>query len=690
VARTPTGVRNAAGPRRRRRGASDIGALETGPGEAYAPGTAIAIGIVGAGPRGTITLDRILAGADELAPGRRIVVHLVDPEPPGAGRVFRPGQPAELLMNTVSADVTVFTDDSVRCAGPVRPGPSQYEWARQVADGILTEDLPQSIVEEAAAMRPWSYASRAFNGHYLSWALRHVIGGAPDHVTVRVHRLRAVAAGDRADGGQWLRLEDGERLPVDALVLATGHSDVQPTAGQRRHRDFAARAGLVYVPPCSPAEADLSGIAAGEPVLLRGLGLTFFDYVTLLTAGRGGRYHRSGGRLRYLPSGAEPALWAGSRRGLPYASRPEVREEMPVKHQPRFLTEEVVAELRRDAGTGRTSFRDRLWPHIVRELHWVYYGRVLAGDPDRLQAFRDACETLPPVGPRIDAVLAELLPDPGLRWDWQALDRPAGDREFADHDDYTAWVTRRLRDDVTQSLLGPAGSARKAVAAALRDLRAPISRVVSHEGLSGRSYRDELMGWFHGLFNSVSNGPPVFRIEELAALADAGVLRFTGPELSLTQDEAAGTFAATSPAVAAGPVRARALIDARLHATDLRRTADPLLGALVAGGQARAHVIPDEEDGGYRTGGLDITEEGQRLVDASGRPHRARFAYGPPVESVQWLTATIVRPFSNSTTLQQGDLIARQALTAAVRAQDPPDEKDAQAASGIPVVRSRG
>lgn len=610
-------------------------------------------------------------------------MHLVDPEPHGAGRVFRPGQPAELLMNTVSADVTVFTDDSVRCAGPIRPGPSQYEWARLVAAGTI-EDVPAGIAAEAGALRPWSYASRAFNGHYLSWALRHVIQNAPDHVTVRPHRVRAVAAGDRADGGQWLRLEDGERLPVDALVLATGHSDVQPSAGQRRHRDFAAQKGLVYLPPASPAEADLSGIAAGEPVLLRGLGLTFFDYVTLLTAGRGGRFHRSGGTLRYLPSGAEPVLWAGSRRGLPYASRPEVREEMPVKHRPRFLTDEVVAALRRDAGTGRTSFRDRLWPSIVRELHWVYYSQVLAGDPDRREAFQRACETLPPLGPRMEAVLAELLPDPGLRWDWQALDRPAGDRRFRDHDDYTGWVTRRLRDDVTQSLLGPAGSARKAVAAALRDLRAPISRVVSHEGLSGRSYRDELTGWFHGLFNSLSNGPPVFRIEELAALADAGVLRFTGPELTVTEDDAAGVFAAASPAVAAGPVLTRALIEARLHEPDLRRTADPLLGALVAGGQARAHVIPDEGSGGYRTGGLDITEGSQRLVDATGRPHRARFAYGPPVESVQWLTATIVRPFSNSTTLQQGDLIARQALTAAVRAHNTRGEQS------VPVVRSRG
>jgi len=41
--------------------------------------------------------------------------------------MWRTSQPGELLMNTVASQVTLFTDDSVDCAGPTVPGPSLYE-----------------------------------------------------------------------------------------------------------------------------------------------------------------------------------------------------------------------------------------------------------------------------------------------------------------------------------------------------------------------------------------------------------------------------------------------------------------------------------------------------------------------------------------------------------------------------------
>ena len=626
----------------------------------------VRIGIVGAGPRGTIALDRVVANAD-LVPDRPVVVHLVDPAEPGAGRVFRTDQSPELLMNTVCADVTVFTDDSVRCAGPVRPGPSVYQWARLVADGAVTAGIPAAVRAEARRLEPWTYATRAFTGHYLSWAVRHVAATAPARVTVDLHRQQAVALDDLPGGRQRLRLADGTAQTVDALVLATGHSAVGPTAGQARLREFAAGAGLLYVPPASPADVDLDAVAPGEPVVLRGLGLNFFDYVTLLTAGRGGRFHRCGDTLAYRPSGQEPVLWAGSRRGTPHAARPEVREAVPTKHRPRFLTDEVVDAFRRQAGCGRLDFVRDVWPYVVREVEWVYWDRVLAGDPDRRAAVRAVLDRIPPGDPAAGARIADLVPEPGVRPDWAALHRPAAGRCFRDRADYTGWVRGRLRDDVGRSLAGPAGSPVKALAAALRDLRAPISRVVSHRGLRGGSYRADLEDWFTGLFNTIANGPPVVRVEQLGALVDAGVVRFLGPDLRVAEDPAGPAFAAWSPAVPGEPVRARVLVDAWLYDTDLRRTADPLLGALVRGGQARPHVIPDREGEPYRTGGLDVTEGAQEVVDGAGRPHPGRFAYGPPVESVQWLTATIARPGSNSSTLLQADLIARRALAAAAR-----------------------
>ena len=36
-------------------------------------------------------------------------------------------------MNTVASQVTLYTDDSVDCEGPIRPGPSLYAWAAALA-----------------------------------------------------------------------------------------------------------------------------------------------------------------------------------------------------------------------------------------------------------------------------------------------------------------------------------------------------------------------------------------------------------------------------------------------------------------------------------------------------------------------------------------------------------------------------
>ncbi|NGZ99815.1 hypothetical protein G5V59_04410 [Nocardioides sp. W3-2-3] len=75
------------------------------------------------------------------------------------------------------------------------------------------------------------------------------------------------------------------------------------------------------MPADSAADLDLGGIGAGDVVGVRGLGLTFYDSLALLTEGRGGRYVDDGTALRYLPSGNEPLIVAGSRSGVPLRAR---------------------------------------------------------------------------------------------------------------------------------------------------------------------------------------------------------------------------------------------------------------------------------------------------------------------------------------------------------------------------------
>jgi uncharacterized NAD(P)/FAD-binding protein YdhS len=622
----------------------------------------IRICIVGAGPRGTVALERICANAPLLAPGTPVDVHVVDPYPAGAGRVWRRDQPRDLLMNTVAGDVTVFTDATVTCEGPLTPGPTQYRWARMVVDGLV-DGVSDEAKAEAARLQPWSYASRAFQGEYLGWAFRHIVERAPAEVAVYVHQTRAIAAAERPDGMQEIRLlDEPEPLIVDALVLAQGHYAVDATSKQRDIAAFAETHGLCYVPPENPADARLDAVAAREPVIVRGLGLNFYDYMILLTQGRGGCFVNDGDRLRYLPSGAEPVLWIGSGRGVPYRARAEIKQEVVPRYQPDFLTAEQIARLRRDAGTGRTDFVRDLFPLVSKEICWVYYKALLKQDAARHARLLREYPALAWGTPEMQALIEDLVPDPRSRWSWELLDRPAAERKFTDRAQLRSWILEQLDEDLHHSRIGPADSAVKAAAAAMRDLRDEVRQVISHRGISGASYRDHIDGWFSGLNNYAASGPPPLRVEQLRALIEAGLVVPLGPRMKVLADPERRAFVAFSPDVADEPVQARALIEAHLPLTDVRRATDPLLASLRSAGAVRPYLIPDADGAGYETGGIDVTEGTFHVVERDGTPHPARFSYGPPVESVQWVTAIGARPHVNSRTLLQGDSIARSCL----------------------------
>ena len=101
-----------------------------------------AIAIVGAGPRGAGLLERVAASVVELLPqagATALDVHLIDPFPAGAGRIWRHDQSPLLAMNSMAADVTMFTDASVHCEGPIVPGPSLWDWAQDLRSGRLAD-----------------------------------------------------------------------------------------------------------------------------------------------------------------------------------------------------------------------------------------------------------------------------------------------------------------------------------------------------------------------------------------------------------------------------------------------------------------------------------------------------------------------------------------------------------------------
>ncbi|MCC2276279.1 FAD/NAD(P)-binding protein [Streptomyces sp. ET3-23] len=594
--------------------------------------------VVGAGPRGTGLVERIAANAPELLGDRRLDLHLVDPYPPGAGRIWRHGQSPLLWMNSMAEDVTMFTDDTVGTVGPVRPGPSLAEWAAQVREGVVEPPDDPEVAADVRALDPRSFAGRRVQSAYLRWFHRSAVAALPPGVTVHEHRRRAVRLSGPRDGRQRVWLEGrAQPLLADAVVLTLGHLPARPDPEQQELAAFAAAHGLVHLPPEFTADSDLSGLRPREPVLVRGMGLAFVDLMVLLTEGRGGRYTDDGsGTLTYHPSGREPVLHVGSRRGVPYRAKtgyPWQGERPPL---PRFLGPPETAELRRRPGP--PDFERDMRPLVAKELGFAHYHRLFAAHPERTRVnwpdFEEKYAACEPGSAELDVLVASSVPDPADRFDLDALDLPLAGLRFPDAEALQDGIRAHIAADLARRH-DPRYSPDLAVFLALLSVHGQLARL----GDAGEQWQ--------GLFSYLASGPPGPRLQQLLALSRAGVVRFLGADVHITGDPERGVFRARSVSVPGRVVEARALAEARLPAASVGRSADPLLrglaGEVAVTGAGLLVVGPD--DG--------------RVMGQDGRPHPRRFALGPHTTA---RAPAFARPRSGSAGFRQNDAVARAVL----------------------------
>jgi hypothetical protein len=622
-----------------------------------------AVAIVGAGPRGAGILERMAASAPQLHPGG-LHVHLIDPYPAGAGRIWRHDQSPLLAMNSMAADVTIFTDDSVDCAGPIRPGPSFWDWAQDLRAHGDPDALAPALAAELRAVTASTFPSRRLQSAYLAWVLREVIAGLPRGMRAQIHRTRAT--GITEDGSaQVVHLEDGAALRVDAVVLASGHLDATPTDEERDLATRAAGLGLRYLPPEQTTDSDLSVLRPGERVLVRGMGLAFVDLLVLLFEGRGGRFEPEepddpDGSLRYVPSGAEPRLVAGSPRGMPYHSKPHYALRAGRPPLPRFFGPQAVDAL---IGSGEPiDLARQAWPLMAKEIAWGWYHELFLGHPDRVR--------LPWAGftaryaqhgwgtPEMAALIAAAVPDPVDHIDFAALDRPLDGVRVPDLAALQPLVRERIAEDLRQHV-DPAHTPHLGAFVAMLSVYGQTTRLAGSGALSARSRAFDLSRW-QSFFNGVASGPPGFRVRELLALSRAGFVEFLGAGMWV--DVGGGAFRAGSETLdGAAPVTATALVDARLPDASAARTVDPLLASLLREGAVSEDVLVADDGTVLRnTGLIRVRPADGALVDASGAVHPRRFAVGP--HTAVKVAGAFTRPGMNAQSLRYNDAVARAVL----------------------------
>ncbi|MET9910571.1 FAD/NAD(P)-binding protein [Streptomyces sp. NPDC006476] len=566
--------------------------------------------IVGAGPRGTGLIERIAANASELYGGSGLDIHLVDPHPPGAGRIWRAAQSPLLWMNSHAEDVTMFTDETVAMEGPVREGPTLHEWAG--IDGGV-------------------FADRQLQGSYLRWVHEQAVAALPPEVTVHHHPRRALRIDGPREGRQQVWLEGRSRpLPADLVVLAIGHLDAELDEQQRELADYAREHGLVHLPPDFTADSDLSPLRAGQPVLVRGFGLAFVDLMVLLTEGRGGRYEGD----TYVPSGREPVLYVGSRRGVPYHSKIGYDWSGERPPLPRFFGPREVGELL--AKPGGFDFRRDVWPLVEKELGFAHYHRLFTVHPERTaMSWADFEEKYAAgSGAEIQALVASAVPDPVDRLDLAALDRPLDGVRYGSLDEFQEGLRGYVERDLSRRH-DPRYDPDLAVFLALLSVYGQLIRL------------GDIGPWWHGFFSYLASGPPGPRLRQMLALSRAGVLKFLGADMTVTAED--GVFRAASATVPGAVVEARALVEARLPEPTVGRARDPLLRELQADGAAET-----------ADGLLRVDPGDGRILDRAGRPHPRRFALGPYTDGRT--PGAFTRPRTGGPAFRQNDATARAAL----------------------------
>lgn len=613
------------------------------------------IAIVGAGPRGISITERIAAHLRANPGSEPVTLHIIDDAQIGAGRVWDTRQTHTLCMNTLAGAVTLFTEPGASVTGPVFEGPTMYEWI----DAMRDAPLP-GYEDEIRATRPESNPSRALYGEYLRWVWQIALQQLPPSVELVEHQARVVGI-RQAEGYDELELDDGTVIPAHATALATGW--VLP-----KLPDVDAP-GVTAVAAGNPVEQNVDALAPGQTVLVRGLGMGFFDLMALTTINRGGRFIEdasSPAGLRYEASGEEPNLVVTSGRGYPYLPKSEYKSLPPTAN-----LERLRAAIEASASTEPVSFAHDLWPALARDAYAEYYRTLARVRPDALHwsleeilttidgadlaaelAAAATPDSILPIAAALTAVLNGATDEPFDMGYW--VDPLAGTDEL-DADALTERIAAGMARDIAEAVAAW-DSPLKAGLWAISAARKPVAIAVEN----GRGPREPALSQYLAFGQMVGSGPPLFRTRELLALVEVGLATFLGPSPVVTVENGTaddGTVSATS---GSRTVTVAAITDAFLPGPDVRRAADPLTQTLLDAGRVRPFAPY-----GTPTAAPETDEATRRTVHPDGTLDTRLHITGIPT-GAQWADTTISpMPGTDPRMLQETDKTALSLLVQA-------------------------
>ena len=612
------------------------------------PDPTTSLALIGLGPRGVSTLERLTAALIAVKnPKQPLTLHLIDDAQHGGGRIWDTEQTDTLCMNTLAHGMTLFSEPGATVTAPIVEGPTLYEWiqlqleaAGLPADSALLDDLspakrayfishppandliPRYGADTLRAFRPESFLPRAIYGFYVRWVFSTCLDRLPEWVTVQRHVARATAISRDSADTDTIELSTGTSIEVSAIVAVTGWQQQGLSEPETElQQAVAEHHNLQWFRADNPIEQGLDAIPARADVLIRGLGMSFFDTLALATIERGGSFRpdstaRSG--LVYEATGTEPTFFATSSRGYPFLPQGGYDRIRPPSELPR--TKAVIKQLSaQQPGTATIDYGTDVWPAVARDAYAAYLTTLARVRPQALKVPLEAALQeidRAPVGTTVDA--------PGLAALDAVITAVSTERfslsrwttpltgHYSSTEELTAAVAGSLEVDIAEAAAGedsPVLAALWSVGCA----RKPTQIL----GAEGRYTHESRTGSFDraiALGQMACSGPPLFRTCQLLALVDAGIVQFVGarPTLDLVVNkQGTAQWALTSQNTGKLPVTAEVLVDAWVHKPSI----------LDANSQGRDALIQSLIDGGIVEPFAEQTTDGQPALTDSPAQH---------------------------------------------------------------------
>lgn len=613
--------------------------------------------LIGAGPRGLVAAERLIERQRQAHQFDKLELTLVDPYGVG-GRVWPVDQPHELLMNTAIDYITLFTQTSNQITGPFVGGPNLYEWSKGAAVAFLQNSSYRNrdqLMEEIRQVKYMSYASRSLYGAYQQWFYQYLLERVDDTVELRVLR-ETVQAVKPSNKHPYFVKADSLLLPADAVIMALGHNENEMTGEERRLANFANRERLHYVTPTQPQEYDFLDLQPRQSVILRGLGLSFFDAVALMTTGRGGRFtEEEQGILVYHPSGNEPHIIAGSRRGFPLHAKGVSDRPSGIHDHPHFLTDQWL----RNHDIPHSIPGQQFINLLHHDIEYAYFDRLLPNEFPEVDYRHLLAQFIKTGDPKVVKNELPFGKQDGL--DWDGLVDP--ERSWHPGDQRSTLLINYLERDTQMAAAGVATGAVTGALAMYHDLYDQIRFVVDHKLLSDDDYEQFLLRQLNREHTFLSVGPPIQRIAELRALVVAGIVEIVGPEIQVDVDQTSNKFVTWSKRLPEQKYYASYLVEARLPKINAQETTNPLIKQLINDGFAEPHELIMHDGTRVATGAVDVNLQTQHLV-AAQRLAQVYF-WGVPTEGSHWLMTASPHPGIDDVFLRTADQIAEQIFSEA-------------------------